>query len=126
MHTPGPWSVQTHYGDERFHDEDSDSNYCVVLPEAGSFPEDSICEVWGTEHDDEANARVIAAAPDLLEALAELDKASLKAVQIMNLADSKYPAKAPTVAEYKAAKQELHEARQLAMHALAKAKGDPS
>lgn len=56
MHTPGPWEVTTH------------PNQSAILITAGA----NIIAVPGyTENDDEyaANARLIAAAPDLLEAL---------------------------------------------------------
>jgi hypothetical protein len=53
------WIVKTHYGDERLTDESSDAPYSVVLPENGSYPEDVVCEVWGTERDDVATAQSI-------------------------------------------------------------------
>lgn len=55
------WVVQSTYGGERLMDEMSDTPFSCILPENGSWPEDTICEVWGTEHDDEANAAYIAA-----------------------------------------------------------------
>lgn len=62
MITPMPWVVR-----ERVLDE-YNRYVSVVMAVPGSYPEDIICEVWGAEHDDQANARLIAAAPDLLEA----------------------------------------------------------
>ncbi len=65
--TPGPWKVVTHYGKDRLINDETGKSFSVVLPDPGSFPEDIICEVWGQEHDDAANASLIAAAPELLE-----------------------------------------------------------
>ena len=58
-HTPGPWRV-VHHND--------DTNRVVVF---------GICEVWSTSRGTEAklaNARLIAAAPELLEALKLADE----------------------------------------------------
>ncbi len=65
-HTPGPWVFITTKDGEKMRDE-YERPFSIVLPDCGSYPEDIICEVWGAEHDDEANARLIAVAPDLLE-----------------------------------------------------------
>ncbi len=55
MHTPGPWKFNGH---ER------------VLPVEGAQDgTNDICHVYGINHDRRANARLIAAAPDLLEAV---------------------------------------------------------
>lgn len=73
----GKWLPKTHYGGERLHDEMSDTSFSCVVPEGGSWPEETICEVWGTEHDDEANANFIAAAnPEVVLALVAEVRAS--------------------------------------------------
>lgn len=59
------WIVQSYYGGERLVDECSETPYSVVLPEGGSFPEDIICEVWGTERDDIETANAICAAHNI-------------------------------------------------------------
>lgn len=73
-HTPGPWDF--------FHDE---KEQMISIAEQGFDRNDdsddrSVCGIWGlngmTRSDDEnfANARLITAAPDLLEALEELQE----------------------------------------------------
>jgi hypothetical protein len=71
-HTDGPWEVMTHYGGQRLMDESSVLPFSIVKPVSGSWPEETICEVWGGEHDDIANAQLISEAPALLEACKEL------------------------------------------------------
>ena len=68
LHTPGPWRVGVS-ADNGIHCVDgADGNGGVV----------EICEVWGTEDDKvenlqpRANTRLIAAAPELLDALTAL------------------------------------------------------
>ena len=58
-HTPGPWTV--------FYD----SRYSSCIAEVGSFVVSAPHEIhdWQNDAVEEANARLIAAAPDLLEAL---------------------------------------------------------
>ena len=61
--TPGPYEVQTHYGEERLVDEMTDHTFSCVRQEGGSF-EDDIAHFHGedcTGIDDEANARYFAA-----------------------------------------------------------------
>ena len=55
-HTPGPWKIYEHYG---------------VKVRGRSFPV-AHCPVVGTNGEHEANARLIAAAPDMLAALQDL------------------------------------------------------
>ena len=58
-HTPGPWSVKgTHYGDQ-FRAESIEPNICEMV--SSRSPEETT-----------ANARLIAASPDLYEALREI------------------------------------------------------
>lgn len=63
-HTPGPWSI----------DSDGDGKPDAIIT-SQHLPEmdDDVCEVYGGNDDDcetrKANAALIAAAPDLLEAL---------------------------------------------------------
>lgn len=54
-HTPGPWRL------ERF----PASHHCRIQPVNGEAPGGSLADVYGSE----ANARLMAAAPELLEAL---------------------------------------------------------
>lgn len=58
-HTPGPWTL--------FYD----SRYSSCIAEVGSFVVSAPHEIhdWQNDAVEEANARLIAAAPDLLEAL---------------------------------------------------------
>ena len=58
-HTPGPWAYENYGG-----------TLHVFLDNEGGTP--SICKLVGNDKD--ANARLIAAAPDLLEALQNLLK----------------------------------------------------
>lgn len=55
QHTPGPWTF--------------DDDYYVVAGEEN----DIICELWSQDKD--ANARLIAAAPEMYEALKAINKA---------------------------------------------------
>jgi hypothetical protein len=60
QHTPGPWHA--------------DTNVAGDYTQVKAHPNKFICEVDGREkeYQNEANARLIAAAPELLEALADL------------------------------------------------------
>lgn len=61
--TPGPYEVQTHYGEERLVDEMTDHTFSCVRQEGGSF-EDDIAHFHSEDCpgiDDEANARYFAA-----------------------------------------------------------------
>ena len=62
-HTPGPWSIDAEPGQGVF-----------VYGDASPLDTDDICEVKWRASDETtlANARLIAAAPELLEALEEL------------------------------------------------------
>ena len=60
-HTPGPWAVYLPEHDVTARDEDADRTITVAL--MSSDESEEICE---------ANARLIAAAPDLLEAAIDL------------------------------------------------------
>lgn len=71
LFTPGPWEVMTHYGNERLISDYTDKPYSCVVPERGSWPEDTVCEVWGENQLDVETAQLIAAAPDLYYALKE-------------------------------------------------------
>ena len=68
-YTPGPW-----FKGPMILDDNGITHTCSVGPYELDTPnkshhyEDTICEVWDSEHDGIANARLIAAAPDLLEA----------------------------------------------------------
>jgi hypothetical protein len=54
-HTPGPWASV----------HDADGDYLIMSPESGRF----IAVTYTDAEQDEANARLIAAAPEMLEAL---------------------------------------------------------
>ena len=58
QHTPGPWSAEI---------PSASNGYVWIDPVDGCCGE--IATVWNTHDNSEANARLIAAAPDLLEAL---------------------------------------------------------
>lgn len=58
-HTPGPWVIGKHDHD-------------VVMVDTASGT--AICDVYGESDDRPANARLISAAPDLLEALETLKR----------------------------------------------------
>lgn len=73
--TKGPWIVgKSQDNDIHCVDAKNDKGHTIEL-----------CEVWGTERDTQetkesmANARLMASAPDLYEALAELDEAYCRA-----------------------------------------------
>jgi hypothetical protein len=67
-HTPGPWFASP------LQTADDGWTFCTVGPfdvrgkSLEHHVEDTIADVSGINHDAEANARMIAAAPDLLEA----------------------------------------------------------
>jgi len=60
-HTPGPWRAKLTRGKHGY------SDFYNVLG-----PQYEVCRMMGIDHEDKANARLIAAAPDLLEALRDL------------------------------------------------------
>lgn len=75
LHTPGPWTLQELDGDEV---------YMIGLPQKVGFK--VVAEVtfgydepWDTQQ--HANARLIAAAPDLLEALKRLTRAYVSTME---------------------------------------------
>jgi hypothetical protein len=62
--TPGPWTAwKSREGESR------NRRVHIVGTESGLS---QICEMWGGDEEDEANARLIAAAPDLLAALKDV------------------------------------------------------
>lgn len=66
-HTPGPWEITSHR--PPYSEENDFPGVGISIPDAelaSGIHEDAI-EVWG--ENSEANARLIAAAPELLEAL---------------------------------------------------------
>ena len=79
QHTPGPWTVQTLW-----------HSFRVVDSRAMTFSNSRLCDVqhWSTSNrgpsreEAEANARLIAAAPDLLDALKDLERVSGSAMLI--------------------------------------------
>lgn len=79
-HTPGPWEWQSPYDHEEYPSEKG--RYYVVGSNLGGLIGAAL--PWATELDSgdfrrvEANARLIAAAPDLLQALLDIKDAGLK------------------------------------------------
>lgn len=67
-HTPGPWSLETH--------ETNPRNFFKV--ETGKRV---ICDAFGHSREDYANARLIAAAPDMLAFLRDLAAEKAKSTQ---------------------------------------------
>ena len=65
-HTPGPWEVDEHEG-----------LVYRPMPEQGANAADFVCSISTGKPEAEANARLIAAAPDLLEACEAVLKALL-------------------------------------------------
>ena len=65
-HTPGPWFAGVLAGPEM------EETISIGPMEKEVHYEDCLCEVWHGNYDAEANAKLIAAAPELLEALEEL------------------------------------------------------
>ena len=61
-HTAGPWTI----------DEKLEGQTCITSKQHGSFAEPIICRVFDSSHvpihEQDANARLIAAAPDNLDA----------------------------------------------------------
>ena len=80
QHTAGPWKYDVYgrkTGDTRFFIETTDNKHGI----AAIRPTDTASSLLPIE-EHEANARLIAAAPDLLEALIEAEKYSLKDISI--------------------------------------------
>jgi len=64
-HTPGPWTAEPNGGD------DDDMRRLYICTDMGART--ALAEAYSVDHGDpEANARLIAAAPDLLAALKEI------------------------------------------------------
>ena len=89
-HTPGPWVVCATHDDERFfsvftkHQLDND--------QINSVTSDDFVVSAGLNHDNfEANARLIAAAPELLEVLIEVDRENSAALAGMKDDDIQPP-----------------------------------
>jgi len=89
QHTPGPWIADIPEGDDAWN--------IHILREAA--PEERICFMsHDATHENavgKANARLIAAAPDLLAALQEIaaaDEASMVELEAMGLGDVRSPA----------------------------------
>lgn len=116
-HTPGPWSIFT---DEKHKhnagiEADGFSIICIGYPDETPAMDDSgVC--GRTEEEAQANARLIAAAPDLLEAL-EFYALSYTDEELFQLAESTSGMGeiCPTTA-----KREI-----IRRAAIAKAKGEP-
>ena len=69
-HTPGPWRITDRYGVLTYQVGIDGRTVCTVWPrQQGHRPSGVDTEPWP---EGEANARLIAAAPDLLESLREL------------------------------------------------------
>src|SRR3990172_4799630 len=70
MHTPGPWAERLHLGNK------SQGRRVYVLHDDPLDTHDAICDlyVWQTPEQTRGNARLIAAAPNLLAALQEAQR----------------------------------------------------
>ena len=66
-HTPGPWNYRY-----RFTEGDRENKQIDAYAVTADMGNVTICETLFSCADDEANARLIAVAPDLLEALEEI------------------------------------------------------
>jgi hypothetical protein len=69
-HTPGPWSWKI---EPQAYPESDDADLPAVVRSANGKEVVTIYERYCTDGDYEANARLIAAAPDLLDALKRLE-----------------------------------------------------
>jgi len=79
--TQRPWSVMTHYCGDRLTSDVSGHPYSVIINnECGSWPEDTIAEVWGENNDDEANAELIVRAVNCFDELVEAVEVLLRCV----------------------------------------------
>jgi len=67
-HTPGPWEASEGWPSDVWHVDMSDGRYSVIVSRADESA------VWSAE-ESQANARLIAAAPDMLDALRTADDA---------------------------------------------------
>ena len=64
-YTPGPWGTHQH--------EDEYDAFCAIVPQGFAFPAGTIAQTsLGLSGEDIANARLIASAPALLEALEKI------------------------------------------------------
>lgn len=72
-HTPGPWEVVVNYGDLTVRSANArdtqDATYLEIVSEVGGLRTGLQCLDWSEEL---ANARLIAAAPELLDLVREL------------------------------------------------------
>lgn len=72
QHTPGPWRIK----DDRWHDNGKARLRAISIGDGGDFYRGTVAHMQSAEHingmtadEVEANARLIASAPELLEAL---------------------------------------------------------
>ncbi|PWU30686.1 hypothetical protein DK254_00070 [Pseudomonas sp. RW407] len=77
-HTPGPWFVNGH---ERY------TKYVEARIGGGLLQEVAACGPTERQEQQEANARLIAAAPDLLEALIDAEKKLCIAEHLLDLGE---------------------------------------
>ena len=70
-HTPGPWKIFDGWGSSKFAPVVVD----CIPDDNGKFVGNCICHLASTNEDAVANARLIAAAPELLNALEDFVKA---------------------------------------------------
>lgn len=100
-HTPGPWKL----------DDDLSPNR-IAVRDAGGF---LVCEMYAADQYQQANARLIAAAPALLEALEALTS------ELHKLANGNGPVRGLTLGQVKA---DIRLLRDHGRNAIAQAKGE--
>lgn len=110
QHTPGPWNIN--HGANYLPSISSGTTHTKI---ADIAPQDNDAGIKDFQNESEANARLIAAAPELFEALIKLDFAALY------LADSIHPGKPEVIED---AQKEVHNAHMKAKDALQKVIGE--
>ena len=119
-HTPGPWVVTEDMGSNIIRGTEEER---AVEGLAGMTYKwrDYVASTWGGPH--EANARLIAAAPDLLSVLADLLEAADSMRDTFGCTQGRHPEEDDTYIHEKWAEDFLQERAEAARAAIAKATG---